>query len=128
MTLHPGIRVAFLVTTEEEEAENFMTAKLFTLLLHDKKTQQHPENQDVLDERDKCITQKLPSDKLDNMRSVSLLTFNLRIQKCETLAKQIQNIIAGVVVKAQNRFVCGRRKHQIQSGTFRCSMCVFKCF
>lgn len=48
-------RVAFLVTAEEkEEAKNFMTAKLFTPLLDDKK-QQHPEKCNVLEEDDKWI-------------------------------------------------------------------------
>lgn len=54
MTLHPVHRVAFLVTTEVEEAKNFMTAKLFMPLLDDKK-QQHPENYNLLEEEDKWI-------------------------------------------------------------------------
>ncbi len=46
--------MAFLVTTEEEEAKNFMTAKLFTAPLDDKK-QQHPEKYNLLEEEDQLI-------------------------------------------------------------------------
>lgn len=59
MTLHPVHRVAFLVTAEEREAKNFMTAKLFMSPLADKK-QQNPEKYNLLEEEDQLIIGERP--------------------------------------------------------------------
>lgn len=54
MTLHPVHRVAFLVTSEEKEAKNFMTLKLFISPSDDKK-HYHSEKYNLFEEQEELI-------------------------------------------------------------------------
>ena len=76
--MHPVHRVAFLVTTEVEEAKNFMATKLFMLLSDDKK-QQHPEKYNLLEEEDKWIIGRTQRNK-KNVKIIIICSVGLVLE------------------------------------------------